>query len=53
VTSNIRQTDTWLSLGLTFVGGYGDAAGFVLAKTFTGHVTRRILDQYLEKQRGA
>jgi uncharacterized membrane protein YoaK (UPF0700 family) len=26
-------------LGLAFVGGYGDAAGFVLARTFTGHVT--------------
>ena len=37
--SNIRQTDTWLALGLAFVGGYGDAASFVLAKTFTGHVT--------------
>jgi uncharacterized membrane protein YoaK (UPF0700 family) len=29
----------WLSFGLALVGGYGDAAGFVLAKTFTGHVT--------------
>ena len=37
--TNIRLTDTWLSFGLAFVGGYGDAAGFVLAKTFTGHVT--------------
>ena len=37
--SNINQTAMWLSLGLTFVGGYGDAASFVLAKTFTGHVT--------------
>jgi uncharacterized membrane protein YoaK (UPF0700 family) len=43
VTSNIRQTDTWLSLGLAFVGGYGDAAGFVLAKTFTGHVTGNLV----------
>jgi uncharacterized membrane protein YoaK (UPF0700 family) len=31
--------DRWLSFGFAFVGGYGDAAGFVLAKTFTGHVT--------------
>ena len=30
---------TWLSCGLAFVGGYGDAASFILAKTFTGHVT--------------
>lgn len=37
--STIRQTDTWLSLGLAFVGGYGDAASFILARTFTGHVT--------------
>ena len=37
--SNINQTAMWLSLGLTFVGGYGDAASFVLARTFTGHVT--------------
>ena len=40
---NIRQTDTWLSLGLAFVGGYGDAASFVLAKTFTGHVTGNLV----------
>ena len=40
---NIRQTDTWLALGLAFVGGYGDAAGFVLAKTFTGHVTGNLV----------
>ena len=29
----------WLSCALAFVGGYGDAASFVLAKTFTGHLT--------------
>jgi uncharacterized membrane protein YoaK (UPF0700 family) len=39
VLSNISKTGTWLSFGLAFVGGYGDAASFVLAKTFTGHVT--------------
>jgi len=33
------QPDRWLSFGLAFVGGYGDAASFILAKTFTGHVT--------------
>ena len=33
----------WLSLGLAFVGGYGDAASFVLAKTFTGHVTGNLV----------
>ena len=31
--------DKWLSCALAFVGGYGDAVGFVLAKTFTGHGT--------------
>ncbi len=31
--------NTWISFGLAFVGGYGDAASFILAKTFTGHVT--------------
>jgi uncharacterized membrane protein YoaK (UPF0700 family) len=43
VLQNIRQPDTWLSVGLAFVGGYGDAAGFVLAKTFTGHVTGNLV----------
>jgi uncharacterized membrane protein YoaK (UPF0700 family) len=43
VLSNIRQTDTWVSVGLAFVGGYGDAASFVLAKTFTGHVTGNLV----------
>jgi uncharacterized membrane protein YoaK (UPF0700 family) len=32
-----------VSLGLAFVGGYGDAASFVLAKTFTGHVTGNLV----------
>jgi uncharacterized membrane protein YoaK (UPF0700 family) len=43
VPSNINQTGMWLSLGLAFVGGYGDAASFVLAKTFTGHVTGNLV----------
>lgn len=38
MTSDI-STDRWLAFGLAFVGGFGDAAGFVLAKTFTGHIT--------------
>ena len=41
--SNTRQTGMWLSLGLAFVGGYGDAASFVLVKTFTGHVTGNLV----------
>jgi uncharacterized membrane protein YoaK (UPF0700 family) len=43
VLSNINQTDAWVSYGLAFVGGYGDAASFVLAKTFTGHVTGNLV----------
>src|SRR5258707_14320862 len=43
VLSNISQSDTLVSLGLAFVGGYGDAASFVLAKTFTGHVTGNLV----------
>jgi uncharacterized membrane protein YoaK (UPF0700 family) len=43
VTSNIRHSDTWLALGLAVVGGYCDAASFVLAKTFTGHVTGNLV----------
>ena len=38
-TSETRHADVWLSLGLAFAGEYGDAASFVLPKTFTGHVT--------------
>lgn len=41
--SSIRQTDAWFSFGLSFVGGYGDAASLVLAKTFTGHVTGNLV----------
>jgi uncharacterized membrane protein YoaK (UPF0700 family) len=43
VPTNIRQADAWLSFGLAFVGGYGDAASVVLAKTFTGHVTGNLV----------
>jgi uncharacterized membrane protein YoaK (UPF0700 family) len=43
VPTNIRQTEVRLSFGLAFVGGYGDAASFVLVKTFTGHVTGNLV----------
>jgi uncharacterized membrane protein YoaK (UPF0700 family) len=33
----------WIFLGLAFVGGYSDAASFILANTFTGHVTGNIV----------
>jgi uncharacterized membrane protein YoaK (UPF0700 family) len=39
VPTDVRQPDAALSFGLAFVGGYGDAASFVLAKAFTGAVT--------------
>lgn len=39
MNSDVHPPDKWLSLGFALMGGYGDAAGFVLAKTFTGHVT--------------
>lgn len=39
MNSEMHPPDRWLSFGLAFVGGFGDAAGFVLAKTFTGHIT--------------
>jgi uncharacterized membrane protein YoaK (UPF0700 family) len=41
--AGLNQVDMWLSFGLAFVGGYGDAAGFVLARTFTGHVTGNLV----------
>jgi uncharacterized membrane protein YoaK (UPF0700 family) len=41
--SQFGQADAWLSCELSFVGGYGDAASFVLTKTFTGHVTGNLV----------
>jgi uncharacterized membrane protein YoaK (UPF0700 family) len=38
-----RRTNITLSLGLAFVGGYGDAADFVLADAFTGHATGNLV----------
>jgi uncharacterized membrane protein YoaK (UPF0700 family) len=43
VYTNIRSNDAWLTFGLAFVGGYGDAASFILAKTFTGHMTGNLV----------
>src|SRR5882757_3948503 len=37
MTADTRPPEAWLYFALA--GGYGDAAGVVLAKTFTGHVT--------------
>ena len=43
MSTSDRPADAWLSFGLAFIGGYGDAASFVLAKTFTGHVTGNLV----------
>ncbi len=43
MTSYSIENDRWLTFGLAFVGGYGDAAGFILGKTFTGHVTGNLV----------
>jgi uncharacterized membrane protein YoaK (UPF0700 family) len=43
MSTSDQPADAWLSLGLAFVGGYGDAASFALAKTFTGHVTGNLV----------
>lgn len=41
MSSDTYLPDKMLSFGLVFFGCFGDAAGFVLPKTSTGHVTRR------------
>ena len=41
--SEDRPDISWLSMGLAFVGGYSDSASFILAKTFTGHVTGNLV----------
>ena len=43
MNSIVHPPDKWLSFGFALVGGYVDAAGFVLAKTFTGHVTGNLV----------
>lgn len=39
----VEPVDRWLTFGLAFVGGYGDASGLILAQTFTGHVTGNLV----------
>jgi uncharacterized membrane protein YoaK (UPF0700 family) len=39
MSADIHPPDKWLTFGFALIGGYGDAVGFVLAKTFTGHIT--------------
>jgi uncharacterized membrane protein YoaK (UPF0700 family) len=38
-----RRDISRFSMGLAFVGGYSDAASFILANTFTGHVTGNLV----------
>jgi uncharacterized membrane protein YoaK (UPF0700 family) len=37
------QPEMWISYELALVGGYCDAASFVLTKTFTGHATGNLV----------
>jgi uncharacterized membrane protein YoaK (UPF0700 family) len=34
-----KGTELGISIGLAFVGGYADASSYLLARTFTGHLT--------------
>jgi uncharacterized membrane protein YoaK (UPF0700 family) len=43
VASYSVENDRWLTFGLAFVGGFGDASGLLLAHTFTGHVTGNLV----------
>ena len=43
VTLLSKSPGAGLTYSLAFVGGFGDAAGFVLARTFTGHVTGNLV----------
>ncbi|HZD33223.1 MAG TPA: YoaK family protein [Candidatus Angelobacter sp.] len=43
MASQQDDSDRWLAFGLAFVGGYSDAVSFLLATTFTGHVTGNLV----------
>ena len=43
MNSLVEAPKEWLSFSLAFAGGFGDAAGFVLTKTFTGHITGNLV----------
>lgn len=38
-----KTLEQWLTFGLALVGGYADATGFVLARSFTGHITGNLV----------
>jgi uncharacterized membrane protein YoaK (UPF0700 family) len=43
MTYDTQPPEPWLYFALAVVGGYGDAASVILAKTFTGHVTGSLI----------
>lgn len=43
MSTGTNAPGNWLPWSLAFVGGFGDAAGFVLAHTFTGHITGNLV----------
>lgn len=43
MNDSLDSSQKWLSFALAFVGGWGDATGFLIAKTFTGHVTGNLV----------
>lgn len=43
MNDRLDSSQEWLSFALAFVGGWGDASGFLIAKTFTGHVTGNLV----------
>jgi uncharacterized membrane protein YoaK (UPF0700 family) len=38
-----QPPESWLCFALAVIGGYGDAASVILAKTFTGHITGSLI----------
>ena len=43
MNEKLDASQKWFSFALAFVGGWGDATGFVIAKTFTAHVTGNLV----------
>ena len=43
VTSSSKSPGAGLTYSLAFIGGFGDASSFVLARTFTGHITGNLV----------
>lgn len=43
MNSRVPAPAKWLFFGFALVGRFGDAGGFLLAKTFTGHITGNLV----------